>query len=411
MNRYLQYLDKLTKPYETACKITLLNPDETEKGEITNELYSISGAVTVNYQNGARRSCSLTIDNDKNKNPIDINHFWFGQKFKLWLGLYLDDTTPFYFPQGVFCVSSPTSIYKPSERTITIDGIDKWAMLNGVLHGTLSGTYQTNIGNNLFDAIRQLLKLSRYDELPTADLTMMVDPKEPILDNSYIGKLDSFHNEVLLCPYTSTINRGGTYADVLLEYAKILSANIYYDADGRLTLEELLSLDDFDSDKEILWHYTIYEKELTGVETTYNFDKVYNDFIVLGNIANGYQAKARVQNHNPLSDISVEEIGLKTKPPYEDSQYYSDDQCLALAKEYAKQEGMLKKSRQIPSAPMYHFDVDKLITLATPENGMTRELHVIKGYTLPLGTGMMSLDVCSVNNISNFDVIEVDMHD
>ena len=150
---------------------------------------------------------------------------------------------------------------------------------------------------------------------------------------------------------------------------------------------------------------------MTGLETSYNFDKVYNDFIVLGNIANGYQAKARIQNHNPLSDISIEKIGLKTKPPYEDSQYYSDSQCEALGKEYAKQEGMLKKSITLPSLPLYHFDVNKLITVATPRNKMTKEKFLIDSYSLPLsGRGTMSVSACSVNNISNFSAIGVDIN-
>lgn len=412
MTSFQQYLKKIRQPHKTAVKITLLNADETEKQDITNQMFDISGNISVNYQNGARRSCTLKINNDRNRNPIDINHIWFGQKFKVWAGIYLDDNTPLYLPQGVFCVTNPTDTYNPSERSVTIQGVDKWAYFDGTIAGNLSGTYQTNIGNNLFEATRGLLRLSKYDNgTNVSDKTEMIDPLEPNLSNYYIGKFDSFGNELLKCPYTATVQRGGTMADVLLEYAKILSASIYYDANGRLVIEPLSSLDDFNEDKEILWDYTIDEKEMTGLETSYNFDKVYNDFIVLGNIANGYQAKARIQNHNPLSDISIEKIGLKTKPPYEDSQYYSDSQCEALGKEYAKQEGMLKKSITLPSLPLYHFDVNKLITVATPRNKMTKEKFLIDSYSLPLsGRGTMSVSACSVNNISNFSAIGVDIN-
>ena len=412
MTNLQRYFQIVTQTHRTATKITLLNPDETEKCDFTSQMYDISGTVSVNYQNGSRRSCTLKINNDRNRNPINVNNLWFGQKFKLWAGVYLNDTTPFYFPQGVFYISNPTDIYNPNERSVTIQGVDKWGYLDGTISGNLSGTYQTNIGNNLFDATRKLLSLSKIDhDTYIKDKSLMIDPQEPNLSNYYIGKFDGFGNELLKCPYTATVSRSSTLADVLLEYAKILSASIYYDADGRLVIEPLSSLDDFDDDKEILWNYTVEEKEMTGLETSFNFDKVYNDFIVLGNIANGYQAKARVQNHNPLSNISIEKIGLKTKPPYEDSQYYSDSQCEALGKEYAKQEGMLKKSINIPSLPLFHFDVNKLITVATPKNNMTKEKYLINSYSLPLsGVGKMNVSACNVNDISNFSVIRSDVY-
>lgn len=412
MTHFYQYLKKVQKPHRAAVKMTLLNPDETELCDITNQICDISGSVSVNYQDGSRRSCTIKLDNSRGQNPIDINHMWFGQKFKLWAGLYLDDATPYYFPQGVFYITNPTDTYDPSEKTVTIQGADKWAYLDGTVSGNLSGTYQTNIGNNLFDAVRKLLTLSKFDnETQTADKTAMIDPKTPNLSNYYVGRLDTFGNELLKCPYTATVERGSTMADVLLEYAKILSASIYYDCDGRLTIEPVSSLDDCDEDKEIVWDFSTDSVEMTALETSYNFDKVYNDFIVLGNIANGYQAKARVQNHNPLSDISIEKIGLKTKPPYEDSQYYSDAQCEALAKEYAKQEGMLKKSIDLPSIPLYHLDVNKAITVATPRNGMTKEMFLINSYNLPLsGMGTMDISACSINDISKFSVVGGDIY-
>lgn len=405
-----KYINKLKREdFRVAVKVEWLNPDETVKFEFTDSLYDINVEVSVNYEKGSRRSCTITLNNDRNKFPIDFNNIWIGSKFKLWMGIYLDEKTPYYLPQGVFYVSNPTEVYNPSTRTIKIDGVDKWAYLDGTLFGKLSGIYQTNIGVNLYVAIRELLKLSRYknDFSATKDLTEMIDPIPPLLSTHYIGYKDSSGNEVLLCPYTAKVERGKTFADVLLEYANILCANIYYDVNGRLILEPIIDTSDdiTDTNKEILWHYTVDEKTFLGLTQTHNFTAVHNDFMVLGNVVNGKQFKGRVQNRNPMSNTCVQRIGLRTKEPIEDNQYSSDAQCCELAKYHAKIDTIMQKSGEIASVYMCHLDVNKLVMVSTPNNNMSRELFLITGFTIST-SGTMSLSVTSVNVLKDFVVVD-----
>lgn len=563
---YEKYLDTISDSFKKAVKVEWLNEDETVNFEFTNSLYDIGVDVSVNYQNGARRACTLTLNNDRNKFPINFNNIWFGQKFKLWMGVYIDEKTPYYFPQGVFYVSNPLDTYNPQTRTIQINGVDKWAWLDGSLNGVLSGTYQTNIGNNLYDATRELLRLPNrhafseivsasnwdayfvqdkntgefewsgeqlsgsistlrgeaeiiliakcrldlefnysYKISPNDSITLEVggqvinidgngsssrtgseiyrgrinagdkltvlldrpneggsssmtlssiaattltpiDPIEPFISPVFMDKTHYIPNtdveydkdkkyyryekgeyteyekdlnwsserstlyvvtNAWQCPYTAKVERGKTYADVLLEYATILCAHIYYDVNGRLTIEPMIdTADDItDTNKEVLWNFTVEEKTFTGLSQTYNFDKIYNDIIVLGNVVNGYQFKARVQNRNLMSDTCVQKIGLKTKPPHEDNQYYSDDQCKEIAMYNAKIDTIMQKSGTISSTPLYHLDVNKLVTVSTPNNNMSKELFLISGYSIG-SSDSMSLNVVSVNILKDFSVVE-----
>lgn len=533
---FLEYKEKIKGDYRPAVKIEWLNPDETVKFEFTNSLYDVEANVDVNKQSGCRRTCTVKLNNDSNRFPINYDNIWLGQKFKLWMGIYLDDETPYYLPQGVFYVSNPRSTYDPNTRTVTINGVDKWAYLDGSLHGVLTGAYQTNVGTNLYDATRELLRLSsgrgfselinssniqRYfnvingkdyyhrsyfegngsvftanNETGIAQTTLVakqtmevsfkyyyhpynshdnfklmvgnktienstssdtiessykgfiyegesivfeynryyetgyssyhrcyffdmaidifepVDPIPPLLSPYFLTKtieVDGEEKSVLSCPYTATVERGQSYADVLLEYATILCANVYYDVDGRFVLEPMIDTADdvTDTNKEILWDYSVDEKTFLGITQAYNFDKIYNDFIVLGNIVNGYQFKGRVQNRNLLSDTCVQKIGLKTKPPYEDNQYVSDEQCVELATYYAKIDTIMQKSGDIPSVTLYHLDVDKLVTVSTPNNNMSKELFLITGFSLST-SNTMTVNVTSVNILNDFSVVEVD---
>ena len=536
------YLDKVKGNARQAVKVEWLNFDETVNFEFTNNLYDINVDLSVNYQNGSRRSCTLTLNNKNNIFPINSNGIWIGQKFKLWMGVFLDDGTPYYLPQGVFYVTNPQDVYKPSSKTIKINGVDKWAYLDGTLHGVLPGTYKTSIGVDLYEATRNLLKQpngmgtyfpvdtedfekyfsitnenyyfvfdgsrfksnntgknnsvatttlaatrdliisfnykvnseQNYDKLyvavngeniidgisgmvggshtqmlyagdtivfkytkdkavakngdfaevydirvSTTEEKYVVDPVSPMLSQYYVEKKSTIpqwdestqkyvdvETEVLKCPYTATVESGGTYADILLEYATILCAHIYYDVHGRLTIEPMIDdADDItDTNKEIVWNYTVDEKVFLGLTQTYNFDKIYNDIIVRGNVVNGKQFKARVQNRNIMSETCVQKIGVKTKPPYEDNQYYSDDHCKELAIYYAKTDTILQKSGNIDSVVLYHIDVNKLITVSTPNNKMSKELFLITGFSIGSG-GTMSVNVTSVNILKDFVVV------
>lgn len=404
---YFDYLDKLKENHKIAIKIAWLNYDDTVACEFTDELYDLSGTLNVNRQNGTRRTCTISLNNSRNRFPIDFNNIWFGQKFKLWMGVYLDDTTPFYIPQGVFYVKDPSDIYSPTEKKVTIEGVDKWAMLDGTLGGYIDGIYETSINTNLFDAIRNLLLTSRFTgnilARDSVNVYDALDPVIPLLDSYYL-KADGSIKDIAKCPYTVVQERGKTYADILLEYADILGAAIYYDANGRLVVKPLHE-NIYDDDKEILWDFTVNEKEFMGLSQKSSFTKVYNDVIVLGNIISGKQAKARVQNNNPLSNICVSKIGLKTRPPYEDTQYVTDEQCKALAQEYLKQETILQKSGTITSSPLFHLDVDKLCTVSTPNNQMKKEKYLINGFNLPINNvGTMSIEVTNVVDLQFTEV-------
>ena len=486
MTRFYEYLEKLRDPrYKTAIKISWLYPDETVQKEFTNELYNMSGNLTVNYQNGARRSCTITLSNDNGKFPVDYNNIWLGQKFQLWMGLYLDDGTPFYLPQGIFYIKNPKETYNPNTKTLTLQGVDKWAYLDGSLFGYLRGTYQSLVNQDIRELVAGLINKSKYDNNfdSTSNILDRIDPKDALF-NGFDGDSDKaevqgydtktgnlvfttikedktyyfimgtasdnstkfyectqeeivdennrvkyykyttdtapsknitelpeiyepavMEQSIFSNPYTMTTETGKTLADMILEYATILFADVYYDENGYLKFvaRDRTKQDQSVYNKEIVWHFTVEEKELLGLELTNAFDKVYNDIIVLGQIIGGKQMKARIQNQDLASDTNIEKIGIKTKPPYESDQYYSNQLCLELAGYYAQIDMAMDRTGTVKALPIYHMDVNKLITLSTPSNKMKREEFLVTGYTLPLNPiGQMSLNVTNLKYFTNW---------
>lgn len=403
---YSEYLYTLKTNYRPAIKIEWVNNDGSSYGEITNSYVDMSGTVSVSMENGTRRTADIELDNSNGEFSVDVYNLWYGKMVKLWMGVYLSDGSPYYFPQGVFYVNSVEESNTPLQRTVSLHLIDKWCFLDGTMWGNLDGIYIVPIGSNIYDALTKLLKTSRFtgenvDEAGEPQ-TNAVDPIMPNLSSYYLTKTykdgETTYNAIDT-PYEIRMEYGKTYADILLEFATILGAYIYYDVDGRLTIEPTQD-DIVDSSKPILWTFTPNEQEFLSEDSSHDFGTFYNDIIVIGYTTNGKQAKGRAQNKNTASPTSIPIVGIKTYPPYEDATYYTDEQCNELAEYYLKRQTIKQRSVQISSAPMFHLRENRLIECVRPYT-MEKEALLISGYDLPIGTtGTMSITATSVNEFS-----------
>ena len=176
------------------------------------------GTLNVTSRNGCRRTADITLDNWAGLYDYHVDKLFFGQQIRLSAGVYLDDGTPFYLPQGVFYVSNPSEVFEPAGRTTTLSLVDKWAFLDGTLFGKVPGVYILSAGDNLFQAARNLLLTDRGNGLP-------LDGVPPMLSADYTGRtvdIGGVGCPVLQCPYTARIST--TYGGVLEEIATMLVA-------------------------------------------------------------------------------------------------------------------------------------------------------------------------------------------
>lgn len=392
---FYDYLDALEKPVLVPClKLEWLNPDDTISHEITSDLYNTNGTLNITNQNGCRRTFNLQIHNDDGRYNIDVNKIWLGQKVKLYLGLYIGDT-PYLIQQGVFYITNPTDIMNTSARCIQINCVDKWGFLDGSLFGTLDGIYKIPVGSDIFVATKKLLMTDRGNGL-LLDSTM---PNISTFFNTKMTRLsDGTQVSVLKTPFTATVEKGQTYADVLLQFNTMLAGCIYYDTVGRLNIEP--NEDDLlDKDKEIMYNFDQNNCEILSKSRDYQFTDVYNDILCVGATINGYMAKGRATNTNVQSDLCVQRIGKKTKV-FEDTNYYSDELCQDWANYLLRENTILHSSLNITTIPMYHLDVNKLITITNEKNHLEQEKFLINSLSIPLGIGQMTMSVISVNELN-----------
>ena len=291
---FYDYLDALKKPVIVPClKLEWLNPDDTISHDITTSLYNTNGTLNITNQNGCRRTFNLQIHNEDGKFDVDVNKIWLGQKVKLYLGLYIDDT-PYFIQQGVFYITNPTDIINPSTKCIQINCIDKWGALDGTVLGTLDGKYKVPVGADIFIATKKLLMTDRGNGYPLDNIMPNIST---YFKTKMTRRSDGELISVLQTPFTADIDLCQTYAD---------------DTVGRLNIEP--NEDDLlDFNKEIVYNFDQNNCEILGKSRDYQFNEVYNDILCVGATINGYMASGRATNTNIQSDLCVQRIGKKTK--------------------------------------------------------------------------------------------------
>jgi hypothetical protein len=366
---YIDHLES-TDVFIQKVKIELLRQDESVESEIVTELSNGSGSLSVQRQNGLRRSLNFEIINIDNEYLPDINKLWWRSKFKLWLGVDINGED-YYLPQGVFYMENPSVNSNFSNRNIQIKAVDKFSVLDGTLGGELDTNYTIAVGTNIYDAIQDILDI-------------VGDTKKPVLDSYYSSQTT---------PYTIEKEIGGNIGDIIIELAGMVSANVYYDVEGRLNF--LRDIDD--AYKSSQWNYTTETFIYLGATREYKFNELYNAVMVVGDNVNGEIYDYTATDENLLSKTSVPNVGFKRTKIIQDQNIYSN----ALAEERANYELKrviaLQSAISITSIPIYHLDTDEVITLTDYYLGLSEDRFLINGFTINLKTGsQMTLDIVNV---------------
>lgn len=392
--RYQAYLDTLKADFTPYTEVEVLNPDGTIDYVIGDDFVQ-EGSINVNFQNGTRRTASITLENTYAQRSISPNSIWFGQQYRIKSGLILPDGTPYLLPQGVFYVNDPELTLNPTTNTITLPLTDKWAYLDGSLFGNLEGNFVAQINSDIYDTISALLRINRGNGLPLDNMT-------PILASYFKGKTvtlpDGTVVSVTKVPYEMRVEPDGkTYADILLELNTMLTGIIGYDNTGRLRVEpSTYDIDDWN--KPRMWEFNLTEREFLGGTYSVKMSQVYNVIQVVGSIMNGMQARAEVVNDDVSSPTSIySSLGRRVKRITDDN-YYADDQCAALGAWHLKRLNALQQSVSFTTSPIYHLQENTLVSIVNQRKDGELKAHLVNGFSLPIGQGSMQIDVTSIDD-------------
>lgn len=417
--RLTAYLSALNKPFRKLTKLEFLRADGSVAFALDNNprrkrsgrdssAFVQGGTLSVNLQNGMRRQAKVTLVNADEAFAYNVNSLWLGQQVRLSMGLELPNGEACYFPQGVFYIKTPENVYEPSQKTMTLPLVDKWAYLDGSLFGILDSIYQVKededgVKTNIFNAMRSVLRLSRMDFSNNAPLSECIDPVSPIFTTYYGGRTyvltDGTTAAMTNVPYDMSFDTGSNFAEILLELAEVVAAWIGYDCTGALRVDA--SQDDInDAGKPVLWRFSPSNSQLLGVNEGVKNSEIYNDVLIVGEGLSGGEVWGRATNIDPKSDTNINLVGRRTF--YEaKANYWNATQCADLAGFYLKRKTVLQKAVTLRCSQMFHLQENNLVSVVrTDKAGSPEEKHLVQSISLPLGeSDEMTLSCVSVNDL------------
>ena len=398
------YLAELHKPMRKMyVKMEILSHYEGAIGEITSDLSSTDGSITINKEQGCRRSCSLSIIDRSGKYiPQKDSSFWYNRKFKIFIGLQVDENV-YWFPQGVFITKSANS----NGRRLNVEGVDKYGFLDGTLNARMCLVeYQASVtnskkGTNIATLIKDTLMLDLGNNIP-------LDPVEPIID-------PIFYNATLYDDIV--VDEGGYLGEIFDKIAEMYGANIYYDVNGRLRMERVFNYNLPSWYRHLSPQFELSETEITetDINYTYNYDGV-NIITVTTDNTSGEIYSYTAKNENPQSPVNINAVGYKGLdggtyyiPLGDTSEESGEEKCRQQAEYMLLQHTCMSTgiSFNLPITP--HLNVDNTIRVSNDYYNFDKQLFIVNSITMPLSVSEMAIEATNLQWLP-FDTDCVSLH-
>ena len=385
------YLAELHKPMRKMyVKMEILSHYEGAIGEITSDLSSTDGSITINKEQGCRRSCSLSIIDRSGKYiPQKDSSFWYNRKFKIFIGLQVDENI-YWFPQGVFVTKSANS----NGRRLNVEGVENYGFLDGTLNARMCLVeYQASVtnskkGTNIATLIKDTLMLDLGNNIP-------LDPVEPIID-------PIFYNVTLYDDIV--VDEGGYLGEIFDKIAEMYGANIYYDVNGRLRMERVFNYNLPSWYRHLSPQFELSETEITetDINYTYNYDGV-NIITVTTDNTSGEIYSYTAKNENPQSPVNINAIGYKGLdggtyyiPLGDTSEESGEEKCRQQAEYMLLQHACMSTgiSYNLPIIP--HLNVDNTVRVSNDYYNFDKQLFIVNSITMPLSATEMSIEATNL---------------
>ena len=240
------------------------------------------------------------------------------------------------------------------------------------------------VGSNVGEAIQGILNIDDG----TGNL---IDPIPIAIDYSL---------KDLVTPYTITKDVGTKLAELVLELAYTLNAEVYYDEYGQLRIVPMVETMQ-DTKKQVLWSYNEDEilNNYSSHQVIYAVEDFVNEIHVIGNNINGDNVYGVATNDNIESQYCVQRIGLRIADPIEDTSISTEEQAKDRAA-YELRKATIKQTQtsiQVLFNPL--LKVNSLIDINTIENG--NEKLIMQSISFSMPNGIMSVSCSNLENVTN----------
>ena len=367
---YKGYCRAISSPVShKVTRVFLLNNDETIRSDISEFL--IGGKISINQNSGIRKSGNISLYNYNNMfTPNVVNGIlWEGHKIRIDTGIYFNKNV-YWFQNGIFVLHDPSENHE--DHSVSCSIYDKFAMLDGTVSGKRDSEFKIPVGTPIKTAIMLCLN-------PDNNTDLAYDSKTVIFPSKYIDQTT---------PYTITKDPNCTMGEIIVELAKMISCDAFYNESGNLVIYP-------DSDNveietsPIQW---VYKKEdsLTGKPSMdYSFANIAKRVTVFGAIENGYQYKGVFENTNPITKDYTRNLYFVS-----DDNIIGDQLCLDRAKYEYKKNCRLNIQLKFQSVYIPHLLPNDVVLWSSEDLNFNNDKFIINSIEFDLvNEGMSNLSL------------------
>ena len=364
-------------------RIFVCNPDDTTRYQIPNEDIVLGGSYNENYQNGQRRTLSFSLLNNDGKYTPNIDGIWVNTRISLEVGLKLPDSEGvLWFKKGVYVVTNANPSHDSSNKTVSVECSDKFNIFEGN-QGMLTETVEIPPDMEIEEVINDILATSGGNGYP-------LDSRPILYHSSFKGKKT---------PCTVSGSSGSNWGNILTQLAEILSAEIFYNAEGRLTIIPIVEVTS-DGDKPVIFDFVDTAGDFQNDNFTMDMSSFVNKVVVIGANVNGHTVMAEAVNDDPASPLCYQRIGYRIASPINDSNITNDILAQERA-DYELRKVLIAKST-LSSSVFFNpiLTVNNLITYTDDFFSLKRERLILQSVSFSLDySGVMSITCSNIKNL------------
>lgn len=366
-------------------RIYVLYPDESIDYEIPISDIKTGGSWSVNYQDGERRSLSFSVHNESGVYTPNINKLWAGTRLRLDIGVEVNltsgDSATVWFHKGIFVISTIAPSVSTSDKSVSISAKDKYSLFDDKT-GTMSSTYEVSTGEDIKGIIQAVMDQSLGNGY-------RFDPREMIYDHTLEGKLTQAK---------ISLSAGENFGSLLSQLATQLSAEIFYNSEGCLTLVPTLDTIN-DASKPLLGDFSAENGDFSSLGFSFDMNDIINRVCVVGSTSEGSVHTATAENSDASSPLCYQRIGYRTSI-VNDSNITTDLLATERADYELRQKLILKSSTSITVILNPLLEVNNIISLSSDFYGLSHERFLIQGLSGSIDdSGTMSVSVSNINNL------------
>lgn len=361
-------------------RLFVLTDNETVNYEISHDVTAAS--LNISYQSGQRRTMNITLANESGHWVYGANNTLYeGMLFRLDCGAVIGDTL-YWQQQGVFILQEPSPSTASSSKTVNLTLVDKWGLWDGSVHGNTQ--LKTIIPTGI--PMRQAFDTILHEDDGTGK---MWDYRPCLFNNEYWNQ-NTF--------YTIKQDAGQTKSENLLNMANTISSDVYYDNKGYCNVESNI-LEFINGNFPVVWMFEEGDNDCSEPTVKYNRSGYYNKITVKGNIVNGYQFSATIENKNQKSLYNTVDCPV-APTTINNTKLYSDNLCMeqGMKQMVDQSRGLLSVSMTTGYLPF--LDINQAVYLTFPSVGVEHRLYIIDSISYNMGTVCtMSLNLTSINEV------------